>query len=237
MAFIGLITARGGSKAIPGKNVTDLGGTPLVGWTFSAAVNSGLDRVILSSDDVRAMEIAQEWGVEVPFTRPAELSTDRVRSIDVVKHCISEMEFEDSDVVLLLQPTSPFRDSSFIVKACRLFEDRVDSVFSVQECTHHHPSRALFIDANGFLVTDDFTGTAFFPRQEVPPVFFRNGAIYAAQVSTILRGSFLGEFCRPLVMDEFASLDINTPFDLEVARSMVKSRKLPSPSLISRDSI
>ena len=230
MAFIGLITARGGSKAIPGKNVADLGGVPLVGWTFSAAVSSGLDRVVLSSDDFRAMEIAQQWGVEVPFTRPAELSTDRVRSIDVVIHCINEINLKDSDVVLLLQPTSPFRDSRFISRACNLFEDPVDSVFSVQECSHHHPSRALFIDTNGFLTTDDFTGTAFFPRQEVPPVFFRNGAIYAARVSTILNGSFLGKFCRPLVMDDFSSLDINTPFDLEVARSIVETRRLTIPS-------
>ena len=230
MAFLGLITARRGSKAIPGKNMVDLGGTPLVGWTFSAAVNSGLDRVVLSSDDLSTMEIARDWGVEVPFTRPPELSTDRAKSIDVVKHCINELGLIHDDVVLLLQPTSPFRDSKSIKETCSLFEERVDSVFSVQECLHHHPSRALFIDSDGFLTTNDFTGTAFSPRQEVPPVFFRNGAIYAAKVSTILGGSFLGEFCRPIVMDEFSSLDINTLFDLEVARSLVGSRKISGPS-------
>ena len=115
---IGLITARGGSKDIPRKNVKLLAGKPLIAWSIEAALRSrGLSRLIVSTDDEEIAEVSAKWGAEVPFIRPAELATDDSPHIEAVKHAIDwllENENAYPDYIMTLQPTSPLRSSSDI---------------------------------------------------------------------------------------------------------------------------
>ncbi|MDX1471488.1 MAG: acylneuraminate cytidylyltransferase family protein, partial [Flavobacteriaceae bacterium] len=111
MKILGLITARGGSKGIPGKNIKLLNGRPLIDYTISAAKESqSLSKTVLSSDDKRIIEFAQSAGIEVPFTRPVQLAKDDTPSIEVIKHALEfyKTSGEHYEAVCLLQPTTPF---------------------------------------------------------------------------------------------------------------------------------
>ncbi|HET9913914.1 MAG TPA: acylneuraminate cytidylyltransferase family protein, partial [Anaerolineales bacterium] len=143
MTIIGLIPARGGSKTIPHKNIKPLVGKPLIAWTIEAAKKCrALSRVIVSTDDAQIAEVAQQWGAEVPFLRPAELAGDATSSLAVVLHLIQWLKKHDGAVpeyILLLQPTSPFRTTEDLDAAIELAETRkVNAVVSVCE-TDAHP--------------------------------------------------------------------------------------------------
>ena len=113
MKVLGLIPARGKSKGIPRKNIKNLCGKPLIAWTIEESLKSKkLDNVVVSTDDEEIADIAQKYGADVPFMRPAELAGDSTSGIDTVLHAIDELP--DFDSVLLLQPTSPLRTSTDI---------------------------------------------------------------------------------------------------------------------------
>ena len=132
MKYLAVITARGGSKGIPGKNTKPLNGKPLILYTVEAARKVFQDQQICVSTDSQAIkEVVESSGLEVPFLRPAELAMDTSSSEDVLKHAITEaiqrgLEF---DAVLLLQPTSPFRNEEHIQAAIKQFEKHPDSLF------------------------------------------------------------------------------------------------------------
>ncbi|HEY1552727.1 MAG TPA: acylneuraminate cytidylyltransferase family protein, partial [Kofleriaceae bacterium] len=121
---LGLITARGGSKGIPGKNVALCGGKSLLAWTAEASLGAAcVTRTVISTDDAQIAECAKCLGVDVPFLRPTELASDTATSIDVAIHAVSwlcEHERWSPDVLVLLQPTSPLRVSRHIDEAFAL---------------------------------------------------------------------------------------------------------------------
>ena len=122
--ILGLITARGGSKGIPGKNIKPLAGKPLIAWTIEAANNSRLlSQVIVSTDDNEIARSAQAWGAEVPFKRPEELAQDQSSHLDVVLHALQWYQLQHRalpEYVMLLQPTSPLRTANDIDAAISL---------------------------------------------------------------------------------------------------------------------
>ena len=118
--ILAVITARGGSKGLVRKNILDLAGMPLIAWTIQAAKQSKyINRVVLSSDDDEIMTVAEKYGCEVPFRRPAMLASDDASSLDVLFHAIGEVS--GYDYVILLQPTSPLRTSTDIDDAFDLY--------------------------------------------------------------------------------------------------------------------
>ncbi|MEK7090871.1 MAG: acylneuraminate cytidylyltransferase family protein [Patescibacteria group bacterium] len=123
--ILGIITARGGSKGIPGKNIKLLSGKPLVVYTIEAAKKSAsLDRIILTTDDEAIAKVAKQNGCEVPFMRPAELAKDDTPTMPVVQHALkwlAENENYGPDAVMILQPTSPLRQDFHIKEAVELF--------------------------------------------------------------------------------------------------------------------
>ncbi|MBI2055590.1 MAG: acylneuraminate cytidylyltransferase family protein, partial [Candidatus Sungbacteria bacterium] len=125
MKILGIIPARGGSKSIPRKNIKELGGKPLIAWTIEAAKKSGVfDRIILTTDDSEIAEVGREWGVEVPFMRPNELAEDHTPTLPVIQHTLAWLEDNESyepDAVMILQPTTPFRQPHHIQEAVQLF--------------------------------------------------------------------------------------------------------------------
>ena len=216
MRVLGLIPARGGSKTIPRKNLVDLGGVPLIQWTIQAALGSNLERVVVSTDDDEIAEISKSLGAEVPFKRPAELSSDQTLSIDVVLHALDVLE-EDFDAVMMLQPTSPFRTSIDIEGAIKII-DGASSVISVVPVEGTHPARMKFVE-DGVLIDPPFAETIEnMPRQELRPMYIRNGAIYLTRISDLRHRTFKGALSRALIMPKERSINIDTGFDLALAR-------------------
>ena len=184
---LGVVTARAGSKGIPGKNTKLLAGKPLIAYTIEAALASGaFDRLILSTDDERAASIARDLGCEVPFMRPAELSADSTAHLPVMIHAaawLREHERYQPEWTMILMPTSPLRQPRHIVESVELGVSRgADSVVSVDEVPpHFHPLRTLTVDGHGWaqlLVGGRPVRERPVRRQGLPSAWVFNGAIY-----------------------------------------------------------
>lgn len=219
---LGLITARGGSKGLPRKNVLPLGGKPLIGWTIEAALKSEvIGRLVLSSDDDEIMEAAKKWGCEVPFRRPAYLSDDTASSMDVVLHALGQLP--GYEYLVLLQPTSPLRTAADIDAAFELLKSTgAPSCVSVCE-VEQSPYWMFHIKDGGKverLLSEEGSATR---RQDLPPIYVLNGAIYIARVDWLKQSeNFLGEGCVAYVMPKERSLDIDNAADFEVFRIKVE---------------
>jgi len=220
---LGVITARGGSKSIPGKNLRDLGGRPLLAWTIEAALDSKrLDRVILSSDSEDIMSAARTLGCEVPFARPSELASDEAASIDVIHHALHALE-QDYRYVALLQPTSPFVNSADIDACLELCSERgATSCVSVSEAPKH-PHWMYQLDERQILRPILEAGSHRpTRRQDLPSVFVLNGAIFVARTEWILsQRDFISSDTVAHVMPSARAIDIDNEIDLLVAQALL----------------
>ena len=187
MKALGVITARGGSKGIPGKNLRPIAGRPLVFYTIDAARQSRVfDRLILSTDDPAIADVARSLGCEVPFMRPADLARDDTPHLPVMKHAVEwliEHERYEPDLVMILQPTSPLRTAGDIRASIDLIEaTAADSVVSVSAApVHYNPMRMLRVDDKGratLFVTGEPVRRRHVRRQDLPAAWFINEAIY-----------------------------------------------------------
>ncbi|MDP2052211.1 MAG: acylneuraminate cytidylyltransferase family protein [Acidobacteriota bacterium] len=190
-----MITARGGSKGVPGKNLKLLAGKPMLAYTIEAARScDALDRMILSTEDAAIAELGRSLGCEVPFIRPAELSRDDTPHLPVIQHAATWMRDHAGytpDAVMVLQPTSPLRTSADIAAAIALLASSgADSVLSVSAVPgHSHPSRTLRLAANGEAVlfaTGEPVRKRINRRQDLPEAWVMNGAIYAVRAGVLL---------------------------------------------------
>jgi CMP-N,N'-diacetyllegionaminic acid synthase len=227
---LGLITARGGSKGIPGKNIATCGGRPLLAWTCDAARAASITRAIVSTDDADIAACARAHGVDAPFTRPPELATDSARSIDVAQHAIgwlAEHEGWKTDVLVLLQPTSPLRTARHVDAAFALLASELDAVVSVIEVPHRFRPWSQLVLEGATLRDYDTRELPFdkFRRQGQPTLYARNGpAVVVTRAATIAAGSFYGERCAPYEMTPFDSVDIDDADDLALADWLLRRR-------------
>jgi CMP-N,N'-diacetyllegionaminic acid synthase len=229
----GIVTARGGSKGIPRKNLQMLGDMPLIAWTIRAALESKLvDRVIVSTDDAEIAEIARIWGAEVPFMRPSALAQDTSSHIEVVRHAhhwLDRYEGYRAEYIMLLQPTTPLRTANDIDLAVDMaVSQNADSLVSV--CmVDRHPYWTLKLDSEGTITSfadmDLLVLQDKYPRrQDLPPAYAENGAIYLAHPSVLFeRNSFYGERLYGYVMPKERSVDIDTWMDLKWAEFILKN--------------
>jgi len=223
MRVLGIITARGGSKGIPGKNLKLLGGRALLDYTIDAANDTPLDRLILSTEDKKIADLARSLGCEVPFMRPAELARDETPHLPVIQHAakwLLEHEGYKADVVLTLQPTSPLRSSADIAAALRMLElSGADSVVSVSEVSAHaHPMRMLRVDDSGHAVlfaTGQPVRTRINRRQDLPKAWVMNGAVYACRTDVLFADepSLYGDRVVAYPMPAERSISIDTDDD------------------------
>lgn len=214
MRVLGVIPARGGSKGIPRKNIRLLGGKPLIAWTIEAARQSRLlTRVILSTEDEEIAAVGRQWGVEVPFLRPAELAQDDTPTLPVVLHALRELEHrgEKYDAVCLLQPTAPLRKPEWIDGCIRLLEETgADAVVTVCRIPEeYHPWWALLRDGEGWLM---FSHGRSIParRQDLPPAYHREGSVYVTRRRVLMEdGSLYGKKLEgwEVSRDETVNLD------------------------------
>ena len=222
MSVLALVTARGGSRGVPRKNLATLGGRPLLAWTLEAARQSGrITRTLLSTDDPEIADVGVRMGAEVPFLRPAELATDDAAHIDVVVHALEWLQQREGDLpmyTLLLQPTSPFRTSADIDAAVALAARRnAESVVGLTPAVDH-PFFVKGLNADDTLYDFATPPAGYLPRQALPSAYVVNGAIYLVRTETFLR---LRSWFLPgtvgYVMPRERSLDIDEPSDLEAA--------------------
>lgn len=230
MSVLGIIPARGGSKGIHRKNIKLLGNKPLIAYTIEAGKKSKIDELIVSTDDDEIAELSKKLGVKVPFLRPKGLSNDFSNSIDVAIHGLNEMEKITNsffDYVIYLQPTTPFRNSRDINNCLDIINENknINSVISVVSVGSYHPARMKYIEKN-LLIDPDFCETKENQnRQELIPMFIRNGAIYLTKRETLLSRSFKGVSSYAYEMPHLRSINIDTHHDLDYASWQLNKEK------------
>ncbi len=226
--ILGIIPARGGSKGISRKNLVELAGKPLIAYTIEAGLGADrLSRLIVSTEDDEIAQAAAFLGADVPFKRPADLSTDTAQSLEVVRHAITAMEKIDDctyHAVVMLQPTTPLRTSRDIDAGIELFlASGADSVVSVVDVGANHPYRMKRIDEDGRLV--NFVDQGFEdmrPRQELPPVYIRSGDLYIVRRHVVMElGTLVGQHSMPLVIPPDRAVNIDTTSDLARATELL----------------
>jgi CMP-N,N'-diacetyllegionaminic acid synthase len=228
---LGLITARGGSKRVPRKNIKPLVGKPLIAWTIETALQSHLlSRVIVSTDDAEIARVAQTWGAEVSFLRPDSLAQDEASQISVVTHAIIWLEEHQRvvpDYIMLLQPTSPLRTVEDIEAAIHLARQRA-AVAVVSVCVpDRHPYLCKRILPDGTLtdfvpIPSDVTSLR---HQDLPPAHGLNGAIYLNRRESLLHDrTFVPPGTVAYVMPPERSLDVDSPWDFSLAELILRDR-------------
>jgi N-acylneuraminate cytidylyltransferase/CMP-N,N'-diacetyllegionaminic acid synthase len=229
LQVVGIIPARGGSKGIPHKNITLLAGKPLIAWTIEAVqLSLRLNRVIVSTEDNEIARIAKQYGAEVPFLRPTELAEDDTPGIAPILHAVKWLEKNEGylpDLVMCLQPTSPLRSPEDIDAAIELAAQKnADTVVSVMP-VDHHPDWMRCVDADGRLKdfsTRDHSATR---RQDLPPVYVLNGAIYLGGRTVLLeQENWYADKTYAYIMPPERSLDIDTQWHLWLANLILKDK-------------
>jgi CMP-N,N'-diacetyllegionaminic acid synthase len=230
MKVLGVIPARGGSKGIRGKNLAPLGNRPLLFYTCREARKARtLDRIIVSTDDRKIARIARKFGIAVPFLRPKVLAGDRAPMVSVLKHALAEMATNEkfaADVVVVLQPTSPFRRAAHIDQTVRaLVKSRAQAAVTVVDVPHNmSPESALRIRSG--VLTSIRKGAPALRRQDKKEFVARNGpAVLAVRSALIRKGKLYGTKTAGVRMGKLESLDIDGPDDLVLARALFASGK------------
>ncbi|MDP3800090.1 MAG: acylneuraminate cytidylyltransferase family protein [bacterium] len=231
--ILGVITARGGSKGIPRKNIKELNGKPLIAYTIEAAQKSGIfDRIVLSTDDLEIAEVAKKYGCEVPFMRPNELAQDGTPHLPVMQHAVSwlkEKENYNPDLVAILQPTAPLRQFWHIKEAFDLLvKKEADSVVAVTEIPgHHSPYWAVVMDESGLgkLFTGDHIRNRIPRRQSLPKKTYSHcGALYLFKTGLIFdkdNPNFYGDKVAIYPIEEKYCANIDLPDDWEMAERAI----------------
>lgn len=217
-----VVPARGGSKGIKLKNIRTIDGVPLVSLAGHVVKQlSFVDRAVVSTDHPEIARVAEESGLGVPFMRPDKLSGDVVADWDVLHHALLECERLDNkkyDVVLMLQPTSPFRKPEHVLQTVqKLITGGYDSVWTVSESdAKAHPLKQLVIQED-HLDYYDPVGANIIARQQLTPVYHRNGVAYAITRDCLLnKKNIKGDRTSFVVIDEFM-VNIDTELDFMLA--------------------
>lgn len=219
-----IIPAKGRSTGVPGKNMRLLAGKPLIVYTIETAKKARkVNRILVSTDDPKIKEISEKCGAEVPFLRPEELAKDNTPGIDPIIHALNWLEEKENyrpEIVVLLQPTSPLRSGRDVDNAIDLFfEKKADAVVSV--ClSETHPYWMKEVDNDGRMSA--FINNETAKRQELPPIYQLNGAIYISKVPVLLeKRTFCPEKTFAYIMPRERSVDIDTQLDFEFAEFLM----------------
>lgn len=226
-----VIPARGGSKGVPDKNIADIAEKPLIAWTIEAAKKSQfINRIIISTDSQKIADCAQRYGVPVPWLRSESLATDDSPVISSLIDVVERLKKDENyipDYILVLQPTSPFRTSLDIDNVIEIAKNNsADTVVSVYEA-ENHPYLCKKVDDNKIL--SEFIKNPFdeneLNRQNLPQAYALNGAAYLVKTEVLMESkSLYGKTVYGYVMPPERSLDIDTSWDMYLARLIMKDR-------------
>jgi|TARA_B100000029_G_C17436489_1_gene909854 CMP-N-acetylneuraminic acid synthetase len=220
-----IIPARGGSKSIPRKNIVDLGGFPLIAYSIAACkLSKNIDRIVVSTEDKEIAMIAKSFGAEIPFVRPPELSQDNSTDVGFLRHFFDNIDVEE---VALIRPTTPFRDPKIVDEAIEQYfkiRDKITGFRTVSEI-NENPYKVYKIEDNicrGFF--PNFNGEENYtnlPRQTFPKAYMGNGHIDIVKKETALQNTTFGSIIYSYTCQK--EIDIDSPFDLKLARIEIQS--------------
>jgi len=229
----GVIPARGGSKGLPGKNLKRLGALSLIGHAVASAREArGLTRFIVSTDSPEIADEARRHGAEVPFLRPAELANDHAGMVPVLQHAVRWLESAGArpDLVVTLQPTSPFRVGADIDRTIdSVDETGADSSQTLVEASYH-PFFMKTLDGDRTIPLFA-EGKKYVRRQDAPAVYQPSGAVYVTRYPVLMNeGQVLGHDNRGIVMSFEASVNIDTEWDFQLAELLLARGRAPIPA-------
>jgi CMP-N,N'-diacetyllegionaminic acid synthase len=226
-----VVPARGGSKSIPLKNLKSFCGIPLVARVGGIIANLlEIDRAVVSTDHNGISETAVAAGIAAPFRRPDSLAGDRVGDLEVLAHALQATEQLDDrayDIVVMLQPTSPFRKPEQVSACIRmLVEGSWDAVWTVSPTdSKSHPLKQLNVGEDGALDLHDASGAQIIARQQLEPVYHRNGIAYAFTRECLLEQKTIRGLRTGALVIEEPCVNIDTEWDLELAEFMLSRRE------------
>lgn len=232
MSCLIIIPARGGSKGLPGKNIKPLLGKPLIGWTIETAlkIQKKLNcRTIVSSDSIDIINVAKEFGAEIPFTRPLELAQDTSSSSDVVLHAIDFFERKKVffDYVIMLETTSPLRDELDVLNAYKLLTQTngAESVIGVCKVESANPVFQVALDENNFIQPFVNTDFKFYRRQDIKDLYFFEGSMYISTVYAFKKyKSFYHKNTLGYKMPKWKSFEIDDMEDFIIVEAILEKR-------------
>ena len=227
---LAIIPARGNSKSIKLKNIVNLNGKPLIEYTINAAKRSKqIDDLIVSTDNKKIKKICEKLKCQVPFLRPKKLASDFTPTFPVILHALNFMEKtlkKEYEYILLLQPTSPLRTFTDIDESIKKIkkQKKFDSLVSVSEVGPNHPYRMKVIKNKKLINFFEQGFEDMRPRQKLPKIYIRNGAIYIIRKKILLKKkSLVGYNTLPHIMKKNNSINIDSLEDLLLARYYLKS--------------
>ena len=230
---LAIVTARGGSKGLPGKNLRLLDGRPLVAWPVSVALGAAsVDRVIISTDDVAIAEAARTAGADVPFLRPAHLANDTASSMDVILHALDTLASQghEYEYVILLEPTSPLTESSDVEDALsrlRAAGADADAIVGICRVESTHPEYDVRRDPNGLIspyAVPDFKSLR--RRQDIEELYFLEGSLYISQVEAFRHyKTFYHERTLGYEVPRWKSMEVDDIFDFIMVEAVVRQRE------------
>lgn len=229
MSVLAIIPARGGSKGLPGKNIRPLLGKPLIAWSIEQALASKyVDHVYVSTDSEEIAQVARYYGAIVPFMRPKELASDSAKTADVLIHVMEELELTGKkyEHILLLEPTSPLRESVDIDLAYEklISTPEATSIVGVGVVESQHPAFCVSLTTEGFLQSDnDFK---VLRRQDINTIYYYEGSVYLSSIDSFREHKNFYH-CRTLgyVFPKCKTFEIDDMVDFTIVEALLKNSK------------
>lgn len=226
--FLAIIPARGGSKGLPGKNIKNLCGKPLIAWSIEVGLKSKyLDEVIVSTDSEEIADVAKKYGANVPFLRPKILANDTAPTFDTLKHAIDFCKNnlnKTYDYIVLVEPTSPLRTEYDIDNAIeQLFDSKASSIVGIGKTEDQNPAFLIKKNENGFIYGYENKDMRVMRRQDINDVFFFEGTIYISKTDTLLdKETFYHSETIGYDVPKYKSLEIDDIDDFIMIEAIMK---------------
>lgn len=236
MNIAAIIPARGGSKGIPRKNICNLGGIPLVAWSINKAqACPTINNIYVSTDDSEIAEISRSYGAETPFMRPATLALDTTTTVESISYFLGQLATIKKlpDLVVLLQPTQPFRSVETISRAIKLAQTKQSGVVSVSHVKENPILMRKVINNNSQIENILLEQNSTIRRQDFPAIYRVNGAVYVNSPSDYFSKKSLNDnkFC--VITNMIEGIDIDEPEDLLYANWLIARGVVPPPKIAS----
>jgi len=228
--FLAIIPARGGSKGLPGKNIKNLCGKPLIAWSIETGLNSKyIDEVMVTTDSQEIADVAQKYGANVPFLRPKELATDTATTFDAIKHTIDfykEKLKKEFDYIVLLEPTSPLREVSDIDNAVeQLLNSDADAIVGICKTEDQNPAFLVLKDNNNYISGYENRSMKVIRRQDISDVYFFERTIYISKTDVLLdKQTFYHDKTIGYEVPKYKSLEVDDMDDFIMVEAMMKHK-------------
>lgn len=228
---LAVVPARGGSKGIKLKNLREISGVPMVGLVGDVAKNvTEIDRIVVSTDHEEIAKVAEEHGIDVPFRRPEDISGDRIGDIDVLTQALLATEENDGqhyDIVVMLQPTSPLRRAQHVSDTIqKLVDEELDAVWTISESdSKAHPLKQLTFEEGALGYYDSENAGKIIARQQLKPLYYRNGVAYAMTRACLLDDQVLMGAKTSAVLINEPMVSIDTEWDMALVEFILSQRK------------